>query len=78
MTLRLHLVWKYNQGPIGVYYPLAYADWYVNFYATGGGPLTTINRPHGVTAATSHPTVSNAVPAAMTAPIFNGNNRWYV
>jgi len=82
---RLYLVWRWIQtvqgNSVSVFYPLAYTNWQVNFYAKadfGIPPIKDIVILNGVSSDGSNTyTASNAPPEALNmTPYFNFVNVW--
>jgi hypothetical protein len=69
---KLYLVWKY---PSGIYYPVAYYEWWVDWYATGNGPVNNIILTYGVQSDVIY-IPSNATPGKMVGPVANANFSW--
>ncbi len=82
---RLFLVWRWIQNVGGnnvtVFYPLAYTNWQVNFYAKGLGgipPIDWILILNGVSSdgSNTYKPSNDPPPALDMTKIFNGNNQW--
>jgi hypothetical protein len=72
-SYQLYLVWKY---PSGIYYPLAWYLWWVQFYATGPGPVNNIIVPPSGVGVDVRWFPDNSTPGKMIAPIANNSTAW--
>jgi len=79
LYLALWLLWKY---PSGIYYPLAYTTWSVDWWADANaqnpnGPVNHIVVTNGVRGSQSYQ-LNNNTPYNMGPDLFNNSNVWVI